>query len=414
MVPKGSAMTGSGVPLTRERDWGVYTSAYEDSTFGNPPVYSTYCGVQRTTSEGHHWPPRNGEQFSDLGGPFESSRYGISSYSGISKSTTFGNYRYWIRGSIPSPVEKPTAFLSPTNPPQLVAEGTIALSKMRPTAPLSGLGVTLGELREGLPRVVGSGLLKELIGSHRRRRRTLKAGSDEFLSWEFGWKPLVGDLRDAARAVQRSDRIIKQLYRDSGRDVRRRFAFPVSRFEESTVGPGLATPVGNLVLWGPFGSTDITHVLSRYVWVSGMCCYFLPSQDDLVGRIGKHAREANRLLGLRPDPELLWELAPWSWLVDWFFDVGALLGNFSSYAFDGLVWKYAYLMEHVVDKTTYVLRDHRMFDGTSPPCRAVSTRESKVRTTATPFGFGLSLDSFTLRQWAILAALGISRGSIRV
>jgi hypothetical protein len=143
-----------------------------------------------------------------------------------------------------------------------------------------------------------------------------------------------------------------------------------------------------------------------------MCRYYIPEQSNTRLRIQRQAQEANRLLGLRPDPELLWQLAPWSWLADWVTDVGALVGNYTSFAFDGLVWKYAYLMEHRQVVTKYDLVGHRTYNGASPTCSATLVRESKRRVTSSPFGFGLDLDGFTLRQWSILAALGISRGNL--
>jgi hypothetical protein len=49
--------------------------------------------------------------------------------------------------------------------------------------------------------------------------------------------------------------------------------------------------------------------------------------------------------------------------------------------------------------------------GSTPNCFSSlsTTVERKERIKATPFGFGLVDSDFTNRQWAILAALGITR-----
>lgn len=407
--------------LTRKRKWFIHKTLRETSISGNISQNSAvFNGMQETTSEGHRWPPRKGENFVDIGGAFltrKSYLKGIKAVDvyGVGNNPLPGLYDYaFIKGAIPNfPNTLLTTLPAQTDDTTLTVEGTRALNQMRPTAPLSGLGVTIGELREGVPKLIGAGALKALMGDARGRHRVLKEGSDEYLNWEFGWKPLVSDLMDASRAVQQSEKIINQLYRDSGRDVRRRFGFPVTK--ETTieeVGGAYPNPPGPTYLWDASGRTYLTTTTMRRVWVSGMCRYYVPPADDLRGRIQRQAMEANRLYGLRPDPEVLWNLAPWTWLADWVSDTGALIGNLSSFAFDGLVWKYAYLMEHTIETRKYDLVGARTYTGASPQCSVTVVRESKRRVTATPFGFGLDLDSFSLRQWSILAALGISRGNL--
>ena len=410
----------TGVPEVRRRTWLSHESSFATKVTGSPETSgsSQEWAHQETTSEGHRWPPRKGEAFTDLGGAFLTRRNFLTRVKSVSISAPAGfvtGFDYArLRGGMPASPLLNGVFLPETLSTELTSEGMRALNEMRPTAPLSGLGVTIGELKDGLPSIIGSGMLKATLSQAKRDRRLLREGSKEYLNWEFGWKPLVSDLRDAAKAVTRSERIINQLYRDSGKDVRRRFGFPVEREDPVVTASSGRLPQlrGSSQLWSATGTLYVTTENIRNVWVSGMCRYYVPEADDLRSRIQRQAMVANRLLGLRPDPELLWELAPWSWLADWVGSIGSLMGNLSAYAFDGLVWKYAYLMEHVVERKSYDLRGARQYNGYIPPCSAVAIRESKRRVSATPFGFGLSLDSFTLRQWSILAALGISRGNL--
>jgi hypothetical protein len=414
-------MTGLQTNLhTRKRQWLIHTASQLTEVAGIPPQVAVHniVGRQETTSEGHRWPPGKGELFFDRGGPFVTRRNYAKQIKSVNvaagPSVLGGSYvQAFIKGAVPTSGLNVSEYLPLSLSTQLTAEGTKALNEMRPTAPVSGLGVTIGELREGVPAIVGRHLLKSLLSDHKRQRSLLKEGSDEYLNWEFGWKPLVADLYDAARAVKRSEKIVAQLYRDSGRDVRRRFGFPVSK--ETTVeqfGNRYPFLPGHGYLSGAPGTLHVTTENLRTVWVSGMCRYYIPPADDLRGKMLHHTAVANKLLGVRPDPELLWELAPWSWLADWVTDMGSLVGNLTSFAFDGLVWKYAYLMEHQVERKRYSLVGYQTYRGDYPPCWATGIRESKRRVAATPFGFGLSLDSFSLRQWSILAALGISRGDI--
>lgn len=106
-------------------------------------------------------------------------------------------------------------------------------------------------------------------------------------------------------------------------------------------------------------------------------------------------------------PEVLWELAPWSWAVDWFSNTGDVIHNISTLGYDGLVMEYGYMMTH----TQYDRRVEAtaLVNGVSVSARTVSRRETKRRTVATPYGFGIDDTTLSPRQLAILAALGLSR-----
>jgi hypothetical protein len=125
------------------------------------------------------------------------------------------------------------------------------------------------------------------------------------------------------------------------------------------------------------------------------------------------AQEADKLLGIRITPEVLWDLEPWSWLVDWFSNVGDVFTNITRFSHDGLVMKYGYVMarfDMTDEHTSYgtLWKDATMSTGMSTIVRGNTV---KMRQHATPFGFGLSPSTdFTARQWAIIGALGLTRG----
>jgi hypothetical protein len=148
-------------------------------------------------------------------------------------------------------------------------------------------------------------------------------------------------------------------------------------------------------------------------WFSGAFTYHLPV--DLFAGVVKDKRlaVAQKLLGGDVDPEVLWDLAPWSWAVDWFSSVGDVIHNLSAYAKDGLVVRYGYIMEHSIVRDTYSysgdlgLIPEAKFTGR--PADLVLVSEKKLRRRSSPFGFGLALSELTTRQKAIVAALGLSR-----
>jgi len=124
--------------------------------------------------------------------------------------------------------------------------------------------------------------------------------------------------------------------------------------------------------------------------------------------MGRYALEAKKLLGLSLTPETLWNIAPWSWAVDWFSNTGDVISNLSDWASDGLVMHYGYMMEKTIVKDTYNITPSGIQAFPSVPNLTLVT-ETKQRIRANPFGFGLSFDGLSTIQKAILAALGISR-----
>jgi len=162
--------------------------------------------------------------------------------------------------------------------------------------------------------------------------------------------------------------------------------------------------------------SEITRIVTRSHFAGGFRFYY-PDLSTALDELASIEEKANILLGTRLDPEVLWNLAPWSWLSDWFVNFGDVIGNLSAIAADHLVMQYGYIMHEVqVETEIYFplgLRS-RNYPADSEfdfvPWNVNLSYHSKTRTGASPFGFGLSPELFTADQWAILGALGISRG----
>lgn len=138
--------------------------------------------------------------------------------------------------------------------------------------------------------------------------------------------------------------------------------------------------------------------------------------DNFVNRMIRYEQEANKLLGTRLTPEVVWNIAPWSWAIDWFSNTGDVIHNIEAFQSDGLAMQYGYIME----KTT--MDRHLYWEGKIRPpgdpwgpgvpitssCRFRD--EVKTRYAATPFGFGLTFELMSARQLAISASIGVTRG----
>jgi len=360
----------------------------------------------------------------DVGGPFWSSK---SVYESDSNQVVAQGLGRWYEGTLhcanfPGTTLYPTDVgrnpAKPGNFDSLIIAGSTAISRTVPTNPISGASVAIGEAREGFPRFVGSTLLN--------RTRHLRSVGDEYLNVEFGWKPMIRDLLSFGKSVKESNKVLRQMYRDSGagNSIHRSYSFPVQKSKSEPDGPKWSwySPFkcdgSQLDAW-MIGSGPIEGGYSQYstsetkTWFSGAYSYVMPREPtNFIGNLDRWDAEVNKLYGTRLTPSTLWNLAPWSWAADWFSNTGDVLANMSAFSNDSLVLKYGYIMRSTRELHHTTWQGYINQPGGST--RLVSLREahggqSKLRLRATPYGFGIDIGSFSPRQIAISAAVGVSQ-----
>jgi hypothetical protein len=168
--------------------------------------------------------------------------------------------------------------------------------------------------------------------------------------------------------------------------------------------PAISTP---LYSGSPYGNYTITRKHTQKVWFEARYRYWIPHLGD--GTFPGQARAYAQVYGALPTPSLVWELTPWSWLIDWCSNLGDVIANVSSIIQDNLCAKYAYVMGHTEQEVTHSAVNNLV---TGPiTCEWKASLEAKLRHEASPFGFGLTGADFSARQWSILTALGISKMS---
>lgn len=377
----------------------------------------TVVGTQVTVSEGHPWGAL-GRTDADLGGEFFSSRckaFSNSPY--IEVRSPLGVFQYYFKGRIypvlDASVADVTSFLplDHSSVSEIDSLGSTAIAHTVPTNPVAGLSVTFGELREGFPKLMGTLLFKQGL------KKLLQGSADEFLNYQFGIKPLINDLKKWAYAYSHADKLWDQFLKDSGKRVRRHYAFPKSRevlISNVTPGqPAQGTGISAVAdLWqGGQNSFDLfqEHVLERERWFSGCFTYFVEVDKSLRNEWKLHRRRMDYLFGTNFSPQAIWNLAPWSWAADWFANTGSLITNITRFSEDGLVMPYGYMMELSSLRNLYRMRNVTPIGYNIPDLTQVLSRTVKYRRRATPYGFGLDASTFSTRQWAILGALGLSR-----
>lgn len=393
-------------------NYGTVTGSQKPpgGTWPAPTPYAR-SGWQTTISEGH---PVYllGKTRSDIGGPFSTQ---TTEYPGTDQN--FWLYRpgiplgYQYKGvqTIKASFnlgDFPLSAASGTD--VLNALGSTAIARVEPTSPVFSASQFLGELREGVPRIVGGSVFRDETA----RFRSL---GGEYLNVEFGWVPFKSDVDSFLYAVKNSHDILFQYQRDSGKNIRRRYNFPDTNTPPVVTDVGTAYPAPLLAsaLYASghgAGKLSYTTTVNKRQWFSGCFTYHLDMGTSQADKLIRHYQEAQKLYGVGITPETLWNLTPWSWAADWFANTGDVLHNISAQAFNGLVIRYGYMMEESIVTKTWNLSDIWY---TSEPYSHTFTQTfrtiTKQRVPATPFGFGLNWDGFSTSQLAILAALGISR-----
>lgn len=285
----------------------------------------------------------------------------------------------------------------------LQAWGTKAIAQTIPGSPSVDLGVALAELyREGIPALPGKSLFEKSLS-------VPKKGSQEYLNWQFGWKPILSSVHDFIDTTSNHRKLVAKYLKHADRHLKRRWTFPDIVTTEFTIDSPGTYPYP--VLSGNYPSSGVRtreRVTTTRMWFSGDYTYHVPTDDQLLGKYRRWEHIAQELYGTRVTPETLWNLTPWSWLSDWALNVGDITHNLSVLAFQDVIMTYGYIMCETRIEDTYVLRGN--FGSLAPPVLTQTfATVTKQRLKATPFGFGLTYDGLSSTQQAILAALGISK-----
>lgn len=386
----------------------------------------TAVGSQFTVSEAHpEWKRRKNNSFrQDIGGEFFTQRKYIegqpASVSIVGRVTPLSTCESSIvKYSGPVWALNPTTVAFPpasnSSDTKLNQLGTTAIAQCKPTNSVANLAVAFGEFLR--PR----GIPEAQVRTWRARTEKAKAAGSDYLNVQFGWAPLVDEVFNFAHGVLDADQLLDQYERDAGKVVRRRFEFPTEKSDTTSVE---VTGSPNQLFYLPYNTRLMnqnlsqsdaaklyrTRTTSKRAWFSGAFTYYLPRGYDSRNEVHRKALFAKQVLGIDPSPDTLWNLAPWSWAVDWFSNAGDVISNVSDFVVDGLVMPYGYMMEHTLVKDTYSRKfAHQFHDGQSAHSTMSLVTETKIRRKATPYGFGLSWDGLSTFQTSILLALGLSR-----
>lgn len=151
-----------------------------------------------------------------------------------------------------------------------------------------------------------------------KARKTWEALNDQHLSYQFGWKPLVSDLRQLFELYLNFEERVNKLLREQN-------TIQVRHYKKSIPFPGVTQSSTISEVRGTFtaeGSCEFNAGMGYQYYLPG----YGGQKDQILFLLDA--------LGMCKGWQSLWELVPWSFVVDWFVDVGSWLGQFSGEATD--------------------------------------------------------------------------------
>jgi hypothetical protein len=315
----------------------------------------------------------------------------------------------------PITISKSPSFSFPSDT-QRVMDGTRAVASASPVNPVTETAQNAAELyREGIPvpgRAYATGGLNP------------KTTGKTYLEVQFGLNPFLQWAKSMGTSIRKYKKLTSTLERNSGKQVRRRRQLYSNTYSTVVYDEALGSaPVWRMNL----GNYDISQYIdwsSARVIVtdtfhstcnfSGAFTYYLAPQLGSFNKIENALQKFNLAFGTSADIDVMWEVTPYSWLVDYFANIGQILANVTDAAQYSQVMKYGYIMHDLRARRVIRITGAKA-KGSNTPLDLVTsdvTRRKKTRMSANPYGFGVTMDQLSPQQLAILSALGFAKGGM--
>lgn len=314
----------------------------------------------------------------------------------------------------------PPSLIAPTGFPPQMSDEDLALGALR-TNPLSAdvnLLAFVGELKDFplLLRQLGLTGIKAFRAkmTEMTKRATTKGHRAELLgelnlAYRFGVAPMVGDLAKMLAFTSLVDKrvaVLRKLQKNGG--IKRRF-----RIEDVTVSKLGPEHITESLLSVFFRGQDVDEYTRRQ-WATVR--WQLRDLDALPKSNVAMRRFATQLVtGFHAHGaiEAMWELVPWSWLIDWFLDVGTWLKRHNNMV--PLTPSPACVMTHTSSRRTVVNTQVPGWATVSGPNTA--THETKRRTVLSSELADLPqfrMNLLSAGQLSILGSLAITKKVKRI
>lgn len=296
-------------------------------------------------------------------------------------------------------------YLPNLNPPSSAFRDVYgAIASMHPGEPSVSLPVFLFELKD-VPWMLRNAAKRAKQLEKAARNPSIrgvtsflaspKARAEDYLNYQFGWSPLLRDLVDLTDIGPLIAKRMKSLSSAKRKLIRRKRS--LGEWSETTE----AWHPANATAYTPWAYCTKTAFAKK--WVSAK--FSIP--DSVSGNLMRDDPwlAARIELGLDASLTHVWDALPWSWLVDWFADIGGLIHTKANR------FGIRYQGGSVMYETQRRLRA-RVFDTQASirtsPIDTIAVTKSRVPAGYVPIDFR-GLNGLDSRQLGILSSLAVTR-----
>jgi len=283
--------------------------------------------------------------------------------------------------------------------PSDLSAANSAAARSNPSRPYVDVPVNILDIKARPKQIMDDILDMRRRGFWRRPprpspRELARGGGSAWLQYNFMIAPIVGDIVKLARGADQVSRRVDEINRlHHGHGIRR--TLPVFAGSAHQQISQTVQSVGTVIS----RTFDVETLLLKRVH-----CRWKPERPGLEPAPRQVREWANRsVYGLTVDLSTLWELTPWSWLADWFGDVGTYLK--ASRNIIPAVLTDCCPMTHL--RTTWSCGGGQLSAETSiTPIRKVREQKSRIRTSLAPVAH---LNFLNGHQMGILASIAATR-----
>lgn len=193
-----------------------------------------------------------------------------------------------------------------------------------PNRPHVNVPTFIGELKD-LPGLIKGAGLKHLrkLATYPLGLPFAKEAANKHLQWRWGLRPMISDVKKMLKFMEAAERRRQEILRlRSGDSIKRSVTLEDTTSQERLGEQGLWNQ--GCIVNGYRTTTTRRHVWVSLRWVIDNANY--PSDIPITSEDSrKEARDL--VMGLNTEGAIAaaWELLPWSWLADWFFNFGDLM-----------------------------------------------------------------------------------------
>lgn len=305
--------------------------------------------------------------------------------------------------------------------------GLNAMNRMNPAKPDFSAAAALYELKDvpGLLQSELRALRARMAGSIYGRQvgnsPSVRKAAEWNLAVAFGWVPLLNDIRNFVKTQREEQSSLRRIIKNAERPLHRstvlldinepeyyRYKGEYPYAYSYHMHPTLVD--GSYATDGTHAGYDQKGIYINKTWAEGQCRYFLPSGPRNVEWTRAMLR---RIGGRRVTPSQIYAVIPWSWLVDYFFDLGGFIKATEGGVSDCLIWDYIYVMRMIEISDLQLEYQYVRPPGVGQSGQYVQSSQLwkclyQIRVPGSVFGFTPAAD-LNARQLGILSALGFSK-----